>query len=97
MKTYKEIKRCSNSSYYLYILNTFYDNPIFIYENQYYLIRFILSEISIRNKIDPGKLDLKSLYKYLDDDTFYIYLLAYTQKDYVKSLMFSKYREQMFL
>lgn len=67
-----------------------------IYENQRYLIEYILDHITNKNsnsnQIYSFLYDFKDLYNLCDRTNFYIYVFAYQNKSFVKSEMFSKWK-----
>lgn len=67
-----------------------------IYENQRYLIEYILDHITNKNnnsnQIYSFLYDFKDLYNLCDRTNFYIYAFAYQNKSFVKSEMFCKWK-----
>jgi hypothetical protein len=87
----KKICIAKNDSQYLYIC--YKKIQIRIYEDQRYLIEYILDQANKQNDFNRIYLyDFKDLYDKCDRNNFFIYCFAYQNKDFVKSEMFSKWK-----
>jgi len=84
----KKICIAKNDFQYLYI--SYKNIEIRIYEDQRYLIEYILDQIT--NKDNSFSYNLKKLYDQCDRTNFFIYAFAYQNKSFVKSEIFSKWK-----
>ena len=90
----KKICISMTDSQYLYI--SYKRIEIRIYENQRYLIEYILDQIKNKednfNRVYDFSYNLKDLYDQCDRNNFFIYAFSYQNKNFVKSEMFSKWK-----
>jgi hypothetical protein len=65
-----------------------------IYDNQKYLIEYILDHVTNKNnnKIYSFLYDFNDLYNFCDQKNFYIYAFAYQNKNFIKLEMFEKWK-----
>jgi len=92
MKLSKNIYLLEDDKRYLEI--DYRNIKVKIYDNQRYLIEYILDHITNKNtnKIYSFLYDFNDLYNFCDQTNFYIYAFAYQNKIFVKSEMFCKWK-----
>lgn len=89
MKLSKNIYLLEDDKRYLEI--DYRNIKIRIYDNQKYLIEYILDHIV--NKINNSNLyDFNDLYNLCNRNNFYIYAFAYQNKNFIKLEMFEKWK-----
>jgi len=92
MKLSKKIYLLEDDKRYLEI--NYRNIKVKIYDNQRYLIEYILDHIVNKNtnKIYSFLYDFNDLYNFCDRTNFYTYAFAYQNKNFIKLEMFEKWK-----